>query len=157
MIVGDLVKSLDFEGIAKIVNIPVSDKGKIEVGFFESPQRPEENLLQVSSKRIKLAKLYDEAVVYCRDPITNIWCRARYAGERPGDRKHLVIFRQGEGAELSIEDIYCLNLRPYLIIGIIRDENGQSCQDCRHFPWECTTRFSLQTSSTTFWSIFARS
>jgi len=108
--VGDLVTSSKFEGIGKVIEKPTGSK-MVTVGFFESPLCPENNLLQVNSKFLRKASLDDEKVIYCRDPRTDIWCRARYMGEGPdGCKKHLVTFRKGENALIPTEEIYCLNL-----------------------------------------------
>lgn len=109
MIVGDLVTSKYFNGIGKIVN-EHAETGEVTVGFFESPLCPEANQVPLKVKLLTKASLDEEKVIYCRDPQTAIWCRARYIGERPEDQKHLVTFRQGENALLSTEGIYCLNL-----------------------------------------------
>lgn len=110
MLVGELVTSKVFDGIGKIVE-KSTDKNNVTVAFFESPLRPETNLVQVKSNSLHKASLYEEKVIYCRHPQTGIWCRARYINEHPnGGGEHLVIFRQGEEAFVSTEEIYCLNL-----------------------------------------------
>jgi len=111
MISGDLVISDKFIGIGKVLKKNLKSKD-VTVAFFESPMRPYSNILQIISKSLKKFILYEEAVVYCIDQKTGIWCRCRYAGEGPEDRQHYVIFRQGESAVVSIDDICILNLAP---------------------------------------------
>lgn len=107
---GDLVKSKEFIGIGKVVKTNCVD-GKLTISFFESPINYDANKIRVHNKFINKAELYEEQVIYCRHPETKIWCRARYIGERSNeDNKHLVVFRKGENALLTTENIYCLNL-----------------------------------------------
>jgi len=109
MFIGDLVESKGFKGIGKIIDL-CPETGTAIVGFFESPLRPATNQVQIEAISLLQASLSEEAVIYCRDPQTMIWCRGRYIGQRPEDRKHMVTFRQGENAIISTDDIYCLNL-----------------------------------------------
>jgi ATP-dependent helicase HepA len=109
IIVGDLVTSTKFEGIGKVIEKPTGSD-MMTVGFFESPLHPESNKLQINAKSLNKASLYEEKVIYCRDPQTDIWCRVRYMGEGPDGCKQLVTFRKGENALIPIEEIYCLNL-----------------------------------------------
>ena len=108
MLIGDLVKSDDFKGIGKVVDL-CSGAGVATVGFFESPLRPAINQIEVEIRCLHQASLGEETVVYCRDPQNDIWCRARYAGER-SERDHLIVFRSGDDAIVLTEEIYCLNL-----------------------------------------------
>jgi len=111
--VGDLVVSRDeaiFPGIGKISALK-PDSGQVIVSFFYSPLEHAADALEVSTQDIKNASLFDERVVYCRNPTTNYWQRARYGGARPGDR-HLVIFRTGEQMEVGLVEIYVPSLPP---------------------------------------------
>ncbi len=107
--IGDLVRSSEFPGIGKIVSIEARSY-EVTISFFESPLLPKENQIQVKKKNIEKASLYDEQVIYCQHPATDIWCRARYNGETATEGKHFVTFRRGESDTLATEDIYCLNL-----------------------------------------------
>lgn len=109
MLIGDLVESKEFRGIGKIIDI-YPETNIAVVGFFESPLKPASNQVHVQAKSLNHAPLSEEAVIYCRDPQTKIWCRGRYIGERPEERKHLVAFRRGENALISTDDLYCINL-----------------------------------------------
>ena len=109
--VGDLVVSKDgsaFPGIGKISALE-PDSEQVVVSFFYSPLEPAADSLGVSPQYIQRAPLFDERVVYCRNPTTNYWQRARYGGPRPGDR-HLVIFRAGEQMEVGLVEIYVPSL-----------------------------------------------
>ncbi len=108
--VGGLVLSNAFPGIGKLSRLD-SGAGECEVVFFESPLNPEARKVRVALADIRKAPLYEEAIVYCRDPSTGIWRRGRYGGARPLNQ-HLVIFRTDDydQAVLDIHDIYCLNL-----------------------------------------------
>lgn len=54
---------------------------------------------------------HDEAVIYCIEPESQRWVRARFGGSRPnGD--FLVIFREDESATLPIDKVYVLNKAP---------------------------------------------
>lgn len=104
--IGDLVESRYFSGIGKVLSV---ETDKVTVGFFESPFRPESREAAYPHTSLKRARLLDETVVYYKEPANGIFLRCRYAGQRPND-KHLVILRQGENREVSVANIYCLNL-----------------------------------------------
>ena len=109
--VGDLVVSKNeeaFPGIGKISALE-PDSEQVLVSFFYSPLESDADALEVSTQDIKRASLFDERVVYCRNPTTNYWQRARYGGPRPGDR-HLIIFRAGEQMEVGLVEIYVPSL-----------------------------------------------
>ena len=109
MYIGDLVESTDFIGIGKIVELKPNTEEAI-LGFFESPLKPRTNQISVKINTLRPVTLAKEQIVYCQDPETVIWGRARYIGERPEERRHLVSFRKGDDIEISIEDLYCANL-----------------------------------------------
>lgn len=108
--IGELVMSGVFPGIGKVSGFD-RENGECEVTFFESPLNPEARKIRVNLADIRKAQLYEEAVVYCREPATGIWRRARYGGSRPHNR-HLVIFRAEENdqAVVDIDELYCLNV-----------------------------------------------
>lgn len=108
--VGELVLSCAFSGIGKLSGLD-RERGECEVTFFESPLNPEARKLRVNLVDIRKAQLYEEAIVYCRDPSTGIWRRGRYGGSRPL-KMHLVIFRaeDNDQAVVDIDELYCLNL-----------------------------------------------
>lgn len=131
--IGELVISPDriaFHGVGKI-NALVPDEGKVVVCFFISPLEPAVDPIEVSVHDIESAQLFDECVVYCKNPNTNYWQRARYGGERPDD-EHLVIFRNGEQSVVGIEDIYVLNIPYGQSINPI-DFLKARCTDTPHF------------------------
>lgn len=109
--VGNLVRSpsgLAFHGVGKIRAL--DDDGKrVVVCFFRSPLEPAADPVAVSARDIECAHLFDEQVIYCRNPVSNYWQRARYGGPRPGD-EHLVIFRRDEQILVNLEEIYVPNL-----------------------------------------------
>ncbi|WP_417534303.1 protein DpdE [Marinobacterium stanieri] len=104
--IGELVESSNFSGIGKVLSI---EGDQAMVGFFESPLHPEARVAVYGYASLKRAILLDEAVVYCRDASGSMFLRCRYGGQRPKN-KHLVIVRQGEGHEVSTDDLYCVNL-----------------------------------------------
>ncbi|MAM89551.1 MAG: helicase SNF2 [unclassified Hahellaceae] len=104
--IGDLVESNKFSGFGKVLSV---ETDKATVGFFESPFRPESREAAYPHTSLKRARLLDETVVYYKEPANGIFLRCRYGGQRPND-KHLVIVRQGENREVSVGDVYCLNL-----------------------------------------------
>ncbi len=104
--IGDLVESRYFSGIGKVLSV---ETDKATVGFFESPFRPESREAAYPHTFLKRARLLDETVIYYKEPANGIFMRCRYGGQRPND-KHLVIVRQGENREVSVDDLYCLNL-----------------------------------------------
>lgn len=106
--VGELVCSEFFSGVAKLLSLN-HNRNEAVVSFFESPLNPECRLQTVDLFSLEVAQLYEEAVVYCQDQESGIWRRARYAGSRPGNR-HLIIFRSDEQEEVSVDQIYCLNI-----------------------------------------------
>ncbi|MFK0093547.1 protein DpdE [Pseudomonas sp. NPDC090592] len=108
--VGELVLSSAFPGIGKLSALD-RQKGECEVTFFESPLSPEARKVRVNLADIQKIQLYEEAIVYCRDPSTGIWRRGRYGGARPLNQ-HLVIFRaeDNDQAVVDIDELYCLNL-----------------------------------------------
>lgn len=105
--IGELVYSPNdhaFHGIGKLQSVNPESK-RLTVCFFRSPLEPEGDAIEVPASVLKKATLYDEQVVYCRNPTTNYWQRARYAGTRPSD-EHLVIFRSGDSTVIGIDEIY---------------------------------------------------
>lgn len=111
--VGDLVVSPGgkaFHGVGKVKTLD-PDGVRVVICFFHSPLEPEADPLEVSVGDIEHARLFDERVVYCRNPTTNYWQRARYGGSRPGNG-HLVIFRAGEQIVVTLDEIYVPSLPP---------------------------------------------
>lgn len=106
--VGALVQSTAFKGIGKVLAID-ADLTRMEVGFFESPSRPEVNRIWVSSRHLHPAVLFQEAIVYCREESSEIWRRGRYRGP-VNDGYHDVVFRQKDSDTFDISEIYCMNL-----------------------------------------------
>ena len=106
--IGELVRSEYFSGIGKVVLIN-EEIDLAEVSFFESPLSSDSRILKSPIKELSLAKMHDEAVIYCKSSQSTDWKRARYGGSRPSGR-HLVIYRSGEQEELDISNIYILNL-----------------------------------------------
>ena len=105
--VGDLVFATSedlFAGVGKAMSVN-REKRVVEVGFFRSPLEPNADIIEVPLKSVKHVALYDEKLVYCRNPRTEYWQRARYGGARPNG-EHLVIFRSGDHMVVGIEEIY---------------------------------------------------
>lgn len=93
-----------FAGIGKIISLS-EEANTAEVGFFRSPLEASSDSVIVPISALAHLKLYDERLVYCKNPRTGYWQRARYGGARPnGD--HLVIFRSGDQMVVGIEEIY---------------------------------------------------
>ncbi len=113
MEIGDLVFSPEETYFIGIGKISAFDKthGNVDVVFFRSPLEPEADKNTVPITQIQKARLYDEQVVYCRNPNTGYWQRARYGGPRPNG-EHLLIFRQGEHIVVGIESIYVPAMAP---------------------------------------------
>jgi len=134
--VGELVVSPDeasFHGIGKIkAHDPEEDK--FVVSFFVSPLKPEADLLECYLDDLERAEIFDERVVYCKNPKTNYWQRGRYGGGRPGNQ-HLFIFRSGESTVLGIEDIYV----PRLPLGVFPNPldflKGRCTDSPRFMEW----------------------
>lgn len=108
--VGDLVCSIEFSGIGKLLSFD-RKSNECSVGFFESPLSPEARVHVIDGDSLEHAQLYEESIVYCRERASGIWRRGRYAGPRPGNR-HLVIFRAegGDQETFDIDDLQCLNV-----------------------------------------------
>lgn len=107
-VVGELVTSFEFSGVGKLIAID-EVKGEASISFFESPAKINSRVRIQKLTTLKIAKLQDEATIYCLDSKYNNWRRVRYGGTRPND-EHLIIYRSGETNLVGIEDIYVLNL-----------------------------------------------
>ena len=107
-VVGELVTSFEFSGVGKLIAID-EVKGEASISFFESPAKINSRVRIQKLTTLKIAKMQDEATIYCLDTQYNNWRRVRYGGTRPND-EHLIIYRSGETDLVSIEDIYVLNL-----------------------------------------------
>lgn len=103
---GDLVTSLLFGGIAKIVRL--HPPGKAEIAWFVSPLEYEVNRQMAETVSLTPAKLYEESTVFFRSPESGLWCRGRYGGQRP-DNKHLVIVRSDKNVVIDLADIFYPN------------------------------------------------
>lgn len=89
--IGSLVISEQFEGIGKVVTVD-SDTNNATVAFFESPAQPYARQMKVPLEQLTLTIPHEETVIYCIEPHSQRWTRARFGGSRPkGD--FLVIFR----------------------------------------------------------------
>ncbi|AUV24635.1 protein DpdE [Citrobacter freundii] len=105
--IGSLVVSEHFEGTGKIVSVNI-DSNFATVAFFESPAQPYARQIEVNRDKLSLTIPPEEAVIYCLEPQSQRWARARFGGSRPnGD--FLVIFREEEYATLPIDKIFVLN------------------------------------------------
>lgn len=106
--IGDLVRSEYFTGIGKI--ILVNEETEVaEISFFESPLASDARIQTFPTNKLSLAKLHDEAVIYCKANQSSCFQRARYGGSIPNNL-HLAIYRSGEQEELDISNIYILNI-----------------------------------------------
>lgn len=105
--IGSLVISEQFEGIGKVVTVD-SDTNNATVAFFESPAQPYARQMKVPLEQLTLTIPHEETVIYCIEPHSQRWTRARFGGSRPkGD--FLVIFREDETTTLPIDEIFVLN------------------------------------------------
>jgi len=119
-----------FHGIGKVQSVD-AESGQCSVCFFRSPLAPQADAVDVSASVLEKAVLYDERVVYCRNPTTNYWQRARYGGARPGD-EHLVIFRKGDQMVVGFEEIYVPCIPPGQFPNPV-DFIKARCTDTSHF------------------------
>lgn len=108
--IGSLVVSEQFEGIGKVVTVD-SDTNNATVAFFESPAQPYARQTEVSLEQLIPTIPHEETVIYCLEPQSQRWARARFGGSRPkGD--FLVIFREDDSTTLPIDEIFVLNKAP---------------------------------------------
>lgn len=108
--IGSLVISDSFDGIGKVTNVDI-DANRATVAFFESPLQPFARHTDTRLDKLIPTIPHDEAVIYCIEPESQRWVRARFGGSRPnGD--FLVIFREDESATLPIDKVYVLNKAP---------------------------------------------
>jgi len=105
--IGSLVISKSFDGIGKVVSVDIDTNTAI-VAFFESPAHPYARHVDISFENLASTIPREEAVVYCIEPNTQRWARARFGGSRPGG-EFLVIFRDEDLITLSIDKIFVLN------------------------------------------------
>lgn len=110
LLIGSLVISEYFEGIGKVVNINI-DSNRATIAFFESPAHPYARQIDISLEKLTPAIPHEEAVIYCIEPQSQRWARARFGGSRPND-DFLVIFREEESEILPIDKIFVLNKAP---------------------------------------------
>ena len=107
--IGDLVCSDEFRGTGKVLALEPA-LGEAQIGFFEAPSRPETNLQWIPVGALRLAVLFQEAVVYVKNS-SEIWRRGRYI-EACSDGSHKVIFRKEEAADyFHVAALYVMNLR----------------------------------------------
>lgn len=108
--IGSLVASESFDGIGKVISIDI-DENNAAVAFFESPAHPYTRQVTISLEKLTPTIPHEEAVVYCLEPQSQRWTRARFGGSRPnGD--YLVIFREDDATTLPIDKIFILNKSP---------------------------------------------
>lgn len=80
--IGSLVVSEHFEGTGKIVSVNI-DSNFATVAFFESPAQPYARQIEVNRDKLSLTIPPEEAVIYCLEPQSQRWARARFGGSRP--------------------------------------------------------------------------
>ena len=80
--IGSLVISEQFEGIGKVVTVD-SDTNNATVAFFESPAQPYARQMKVPLEQLTLTIPHEETVIYCIEPHSQRWTRARFGGSRP--------------------------------------------------------------------------
>ncbi|MEG2265639.1 MAG: hypothetical protein RSC68_15055, partial [Acinetobacter sp.] len=108
--IGSLVISDSFDGIGKVVSVDF-DTNNATVAFFESPAHPYTRHIDISLEKLMSTTPHEEAVIYCLEPQSQRWTRARFGGSRPnGD--FLVIFREEDSTTLPIDKIFVLNKAP---------------------------------------------
>lgn len=106
--IGDLVVSSEFDGVGKIQSLNTI-LNEVGICFFESPLNHEARLLMTSLDSVELVSLYEETVIYYKDPDINRWMRTRYGGSLPNNR-HLLIIRVNDSITVELADMYVLNL-----------------------------------------------
>ncbi|CNK94536.1 protein DpdE [Yersinia frederiksenii] len=105
--IGSLVVSDSFDGIGKVISID-TDSNYAVIAFFESPAHPHTRHIDIKLEALTLTIPHEEAVIYCLEPQSQRWTRARFGGSRPnGD--FLVIFREEDYETLPIDKIFVLN------------------------------------------------
>ena len=80
--IGSLVISEHFEGIGKVVSIDIDANNAI-VAFFESPTQPYARQTKVPLEQLTPTIPHEETVIYCIEPQSQRWARARFGGSRP--------------------------------------------------------------------------
>lgn len=111
LVIGDLVESAGvFEGIGKVAGLD-EVAGTVTVSFFESPLNPHARPRRVDLRSVQPTMLFEDAPVFTLDQGTGEWSYGRYGCLRPS-RRHLVVYSRERQAELSISDLYVLNLAP---------------------------------------------
>ncbi|MEC5320688.1 protein DpdE [Brenneria populi subsp. brevivirga] len=105
--IGSLVVSDSFDGIGKVISVNI-DANCATVAFFESPEQPYTRHIDVNLEALTLTIPHEEAVIYCLEPQSQRWTRARFGGSRPNGYC-LVIFREEDYATLPIDKIFVLN------------------------------------------------
>ena len=108
--IGALVISESFDGIGKVVSVDYGTN-HATIAFFESPTHPYARHVDINLEQLTPTIPHEEAVIYCLEPQSQRWTRARFGGLRPnGD--FLVIFREDDSTTLPIYKIFVLNKAP---------------------------------------------
>lgn len=108
--IGSLVVSEHFSGIGKVVSID-TENHVAAVAFFESPANPYSRDIEIGLAQLTPTLPNEETVIYCIEPQSQRWSRARFGGSRPNG-EYLVIFREEDSATLPIDKIFILNKAP---------------------------------------------
>ena len=107
-LIGKLVQSDHFEGIAKIFEVDRELK-TATVGFFLSPDSRLDGSIVLPISHLRKAFLSESTNLYFVDADTGIMRRGQYGGVRPNDM--LLVFLSGEtGVEVSEKDIFVPNI-----------------------------------------------